>query len=102
MKTKRYKVNEKLYASVGDFIRFTQEVLKGTQVITSVNYDLRNLTTEKSVQYLKLTVDSALAVNKNWISLRKSINTVILCLDWYINRCNMDLKKYREKLHGET
>lgn len=102
LKTKRRQVNERLDANVDSFCNTAQEVVRGTRIITSTNYDLRALTTAKAIEWLETTIECTHTVKKNWITLRKSVDTVIFCLDWYINRCNMDLKKYREKLHGET
>ena len=100
--TKRYQVNQTLGGNVNEFIDLTQEVLRGTRIVISTNYDLRELTTYEAVEWLETTIECTHIVKKNWLMLRKSVDAVMFCLDWYINRCNMDLKKYREKLHGET
>jgi len=100
--TKRRQVNERLDANVNEFVELTQEVLRGTEYLTRANYDLRDYTTKECVDFLKITIESTHTVKKNWILVRKSIDSVLFCLDWYINRVNIDLKKYREKLHGET
>lgn len=100
--SKRREVNKSLEKCVDSFLRVVRLVMEGTRIINGANYDLSNLTTKQAVDYLKVTVNSAHTVKKNWISLRQTVDEVIFCFDWYINRCNMDLKRYREKLHGET
>jgi len=100
--TKRRQVNQSLEQSVNSFMDVAQEVIKGTKIINSVNYDLSKVSTERAVEWLCITIDSTHIVKKNWLMLRKTVDEVIFCIDWYINRCNIDLKRYREKLHGET
>jgi len=100
--SKRREVNASLEKSVNSFLEVARLVMEGTRIINDANYDLRELTTEQAAEFLKITVDSTHTVKKNWISLRQTVDEVIFCIDWYINRCNMDLKRYREKLHGET
>jgi hypothetical protein len=100
--TKRRQVNSALEDNLDAFIDTAKEVIRVTRIINSVNYDLRSITTKQSVEWLKATIESTHIVKKNWISLRRNVDDVISSLDWYINRCNIDLKKYREKLHGET
>jgi NhaP-type Na+/H+ and K+/H+ antiporter len=100
--TKRREVNGMLAANVEEFIVLASEVIKGTKIVNDANYDLREISTQKAVDLLKITVDSTQVIKKNWLLIRKSIDSTILHLDWYINRCNIDLKKYREKLNGET
>ena len=100
--TKRRHVNKILKDNVDFFIETAREVIRGNDSITSVNYDLGDISTKQAVDWLSITIKSTHMAKKNWISLRRLVDDVILSLDWYINRCNMDLKRYREKLNGET
>lgn len=100
--SKRREVNGSLERCVDSFLDIASQVIKGTRVVNDTNYDLRDLTTKQAVDFLEITINSTHIVKKNWILLRQSIDEVIFCIDWYINRCNMDLKRYREKLNGET
>ena len=102
MRTKRRQVNYGFGESVQTFIDVASEVIEGTAAVNSVNYDLTQIDTKTAVELLQITVDSSHVVKKNWISLRQAYDEVIFNLDWYIQRTNMDLKRYREKLHGET
>lgn len=99
--TKRRQVNQALKQSFQSFLTAGGQVLKGADIITSVNYDLSDTTTQKAVEWLGITISSTQILKKNCILLRNTVDDVIFCIDWYINRCSIDLKRYREKLHGE-
>ena len=101
MTTLRRHVNKRIEEHVEAFLDVAREVIRGTRVINSVNYDLSALDTKTAVEWLQITIESTQIVKKNWISLRQSVDQMLFCLDWYINRCNTDLKRYREKLHDE-
>lgn len=99
--TKRIEVNSKIADSVHEFIEVSREVIKETNVLNAINYDLRDLTTKEAVDNLKITVDAAQTVKKNWKIVAQCLGDIELCVGWYISRCNSDYKRYREKLNGE-
>ncbi len=95
--TRRIDVNHALSKRTDDFIHVSNEVIKNSRVINDVNYDLRDLTRDKAIDWLGRTIESSCIVRKNWITLRRILDDIIFNLDWYISRCKMDMKRYREK-----
>lgn len=101
-RTRRADLNCRIKMTRRYLIHQLKLAFNNTSDIVEFNFDLRQLSTQESIELLGDAIEFAHSTKKLWLDARQELDSLIYNIDHLIERCAKDKKKYEAKLNGET
>jgi hypothetical protein len=94
-RTRRAEVNWGATVCARYFWEAAKEAIAATEILKDYNFDARDQTREESISMLEKTIRVAKATKLRYLKVRRELDSLIFNLDWFIRRCDQDLKRFR-------
>lgn len=94
-RTRRAEVN---WGSWTSFLRMREALVEAVALITTLkdyNFDAREVSREEAVKLLEKTIYLTKMTKERFLKVRRELDQLIFNLDWYLQRCTQDMKRYK-------
>lgn len=94
-RTRRAEVNWGAWVSFLRLKNVLDGAVEAIQVLKDYNFDAREISREDAIKALHQTIMLAKATKDRFLAARRELDQLIFNLDWYMQRCTQDLKRYK-------
>ena len=94
-RTRRAEVNWGTTVATNHLNGFVQHAIEASKILVKCDFDARDVSREESIGYLEKTIALAKVTKDRYLRVRRELDNLIFNLDWFIRRCDQDLKRFR-------
>lgn len=102
MSTRRVDINVRIAEAAAEFRHKAVRALNALDVVNKYNFDLRTLSHQDGLDYLKQTVDVSKKTKSELYKAKVALDDLMFNLNHFITKNAQDVQKVQDRINDET